>query len=131
MVGHETAELFDGHLDRHRRDQVLLSTARPGRPRTAATRPAFRRLAADAAAELHHGVAAVGLGHQQRAVGAAEHRFGRVAGLNFRHAEAGRHRAAAIFACGIWLSALRICSARRAAVALSQSAQSTTNSSPP
>ena len=47
-----------------------------------------------AGAQLDHGVAAVGLGLQQGPIGAAEHGFGRVAGLNFGDAEAGGDRTA-------------------------------------
>ena len=49
---------------------------------------AVGRFVAAAAAQLHDRVAAVGLGHQQGPVGAAEHGFGRVAGLDFGDAEA-------------------------------------------
>ena len=64
------------------------------RGQTAGRRQGRRHLAAAAAAQLHDRVPAVGLGRQQGAVGAAEHRLRRVAGLDFGDAEADRHRPA-------------------------------------
>ena len=105
----------------------------PGLPAMPDQKPCFGLgcLLAGAGAKLHDGVASLGLGHQQCAVGAAEHGFGRIAGLDFGDAEADGDGAAVHLGLRHLAQRRRTCSARRAAIALSQSAQSMTNSSPP
>ena len=96
VVGHEAAELLDGHLDRHRRDQHALDELFGSR--LSLEQETLLRLglvAAGAGPQLHNTITAAFFGQQQGPVGAAEHGFRRIAGLNFGYPKADGGFAAA------------------------------------
>ena len=132
MVEHEPAQLFHRDVQRHGGDQH--ASRRAARCRGVLERGASGgrfELVRQPVTQLHDHIAADSLGFEQRAVGAAQHRVGRVAGLNLGDAEADRDHIAVQRGLRQLADHLPHLFGPAAAAALVQSAHSITNSSPP